>query len=196
MTTVAGQRDGMSFYETSAYWEAPLGEADAFVAAPWLEQSYETESGWRAEAVVGLKHAVLRSDETVAALQIGGLWLSEPPSGCGESGAELRMLAGHNLRGGAFINVEAATRALDGGCESERVDLTYGRRLGERWLAMGQVFLDAPRDGQETVRAQVTFTRFSEGSGAIQFGLRSRIDGDAEEVAFVLGFWGRPGERR
>ncbi len=196
LTTVAGQREGLVFYETAAYWETPLGDATSLVAAPWLEQNYDTIEGWRAEAVVGFKSALYRSEDAAVAAQVGGLWLSAPVAACGESGAEFRLLAGYNLSSRSFLNVEAASRLLDGGCASERLDLTLGRRFGERWLAMGQVFVDRAGGDDEAVRTQITLTRIGESGRGIQFGLRTRIDGDAEEAAFVLGFWGRPGERR
>jgi hypothetical protein len=82
--------------------------------------------------------------------------MSHPNEGCSEGGAELRWLGGRSFGQTSFVNVEAATRALEGGCEGQRLDLTAGYRPGENWLAMGQIFLDAPQDGEETVKAQLT----------------------------------------
>jgi hypothetical protein len=189
-TNVAGERDELYFFESSAYLEAPLGERTSFIAAPWYEQNYDTQDGWRAEAVVGLKRAIFRSEDTVMALQVGALWLSHPNAECSEGGAELRWLGGHSFDNGAFLNLEAATRALSGGCAGERLDLTGGTRFGDHWLALGQVFLDAPQDGEDTVKAQVSLVRFGENGRGIQLGLRARVDGGAPEPALVLGFWG------
>ncbi len=85
-----------------------------------------------------------------------------------------------------------ATRALEGGCGGERLDLTAGYRPNERWLAMGQVFMDAPRDGDESVKAQLTLVRFLDSGRGIQIGVRARIDDGAHEPAIVLALWGRP----
>lgn len=190
-TNAAGTRDEVYFFESSAYIEAPVGERASLVVAPWYEQNYDTQEGWRAEAVVGLKHTVFRDDDTVMALQAGALWLSHPSPECSEGGAELRWLGGRSYDNGAFLNVEAATRVVSGGCEGERVDVTGGARFGENWLLLGQVFLDAPHDGEETAKAQVSLVRFgAHGRRGIQLGLRARIDGGADEPALVLGFWG------
>lgn len=194
-TNVAGEREELSFYESSAYWEVPLQDQTSFVAAPWLEQNYDTIEGWRAEAVVGVKRAIFRGDDFVMALQAGALWVSHPPDDrCGEGGAELRWLGGLSFGDGGFVNLEAATRALDGGCQSDRLDLTLGYRPNNRWLAMGQVFLDAPRDGQERLTGQITLVRFGDSGRGLQVGFRARLDGEATEPALVVGLWGRPGD--
>ncbi len=203
-TSVAGEREGLSFFETSAYLEAPLGERTSIVAAPWIEQNYDTIDGWRGEAVVGLKRALFRHDNMAVAVQAGAFWDSHPEDegfgddeGCGEGGGELRLMGGTSFTTfgqSTFVNLEAATRALSGGCESERVDLTLGYRPRENWLTMAQVFLDAPREGEETVKAQLTVVYFRRNGAGVQLGLRSRIDGEAEEAALVLGWWGRQGD--
>ncbi len=189
-TSVAGARDEVYFFESSAYWEAPLGERTSFVAAPWYEQNYDTLDGWRAEAVVGAKRTIFRTEDTVMALQAGALWISHPSEECGEGGGELRLLAGRSYDNGAFLNLEAATRALSGGCAGERLEITGGARFARNWLALGQVFMDSPNEGDETVRAQLSLVRFAENGRGIQLGLRTRLDGGAQESALVLGFWG------
>jgi hypothetical protein len=135
-TNVVGERDEVRFYETSA-WELPVGENNSFIAAPWFEQNVESEDGWRGEAMLGFKQTLHRGDQMVVALQAGALWISDPGlDACGEGGAEIRLLAGSSLpAGGAFVNFELATRALDGGCESERLDLTAGYRPNDDWLS-------------------------------------------------------------
>lgn len=190
-TSVVGQREGVSFFESSGYIEAPVGERTSFVITPWMEQNGDSYEGWRGEATVAAKRAIHRSEGGVVALQAGALWVSHPWGKCGEGGVEVRALAGRNIGRTGFANVEAATRALEGGCESERLDLTIGYRPGQNWLAMGQVFVDMPRAGDETVRTQFTLVNFRPSGRAIQFGLRTRIDGGAQEAAFVLGLWGR-----
>ncbi len=195
VTTVVGERNELRFYESAAYWEVPLGVGDSVVAAPWLEQNYESFDGWRAEATLGWKHAIRRDGGIVMAVQAGALWISHPPLGCSEGGAELRWLGGRAFENGAFLNAEAATRMLDGGCGGERLDLTAGARFADNWLAMGQVFIDMPREGrgEDYVKAQVSLVRFGESGRGIQLGVRARVDGGGAEPALVLGFWGRPG---
>lgn len=189
-TNVAGTREQLYFFESSTYWEAPFNPSTSFVATPWMEQSYDTADGWRAEAVVGVKRTIFRDDDTVMALQAGALWISHPERGCSEGGAELRWLGGRSFENGAFLNLEAAARVLEGGCAGERADVTGGIRFARNWLALGQVFLDAPQQGEETVKAQLSLVRFNARGRGVQLGVRVRIDGGAEESALVLGFWG------
>ena len=193
-TTIAGERDGVSFYESSAYWEAPLGERASIVATPWIEQNYDTYEGWRGEATLAAKRTIYSAENTVMALQAGALWVSHPDLGCGEGGVELRWLGGRSFEHGRFLNIETAARALEGGCGGERVDLTAGFRPSGNWLAMGQIFYDAPRHGDDVMRAQLTLVRFSESGRGLQIGLRSRIDEGPREIALVVGMWGRPGD--
>jgi hypothetical protein len=193
-TNVFGERDELSFYESSAYFEAPLDARNAIVVAPWVEQNYDTQDGWRGEAIVAAKRAVTRNDTGAIAIQLGALWVSHPSEDCGEGGLEARWLAGRSLGPSAFVNVEVASRVLDGGCGGERLDLTAGLRASENWLALGQVFLDAARDGDESVKAQVTLVRFGESGRGIQIGVRTRLDGDDPEPSLVFGLWGQPGD--
>lgn len=194
-TNVVGERDDLSYFESSAYWEAPLASSVSFVAAPWVEQNSDTLDGWRAETTLSLKHAVYRGEKSTMALQAGALWVSHPLPDCGEGGVEARWLGGRSVGDAGFINLEAASRALEGGCGGERAELTLGYRPHEDWLAMAQVFVEAPRDDSEDiVRAQITLVSFGENGRGIQFGLRTRIDGGDAEPAFVLGLWGRPGD--
>jgi hypothetical protein len=187
-------RDDETFYsEGSGYIEAPLNEDTSFVVAPWIESNQYAENPWRAEATLSLKHAFYRSDENVLAFQAGALWISHPNEGCSEGGAEVRFLGGRSAdEGRMFFNVEAAARALSGGCEGGRVDITAGYRPGENWLAMSQVFLDFPVEGDETVKAQLSVVRFGRSGRGVQVGVRARIDGGAPEPALVIGLWGRP----
>lgn len=192
--SVIGERNELQFTETSAYWEIPIGDYSSVVAAPWVESNYDTLDGWRAEAIVGVKRAVFRSEDTVVAVQGGALWISHPrDEACSEGGAEARVLGGRSFGRSAFFNAELAGRVLEGGCEGARLDLTTGYRPSENWLAMGQIFVDAPIDGDETVKAQLTVVRFGRSGRGIQVGLRARVDGGDLEPALVLGLWGRPG---
>lgn len=185
-------RDDSNVVETDLYWERPVGEDTSFVAAPRVETNYDTPDGWRAEAVVGVKRAIFRDDESVMAIQASALWVSHPDPECGEGGVEARWLGGRSLGRTSFVNVEAATRYQDHGCGGERLDVTAGYRPADNWLAMGQVFADAPRENEETVKVQVSVVRFSERGYGIQLGLRARVDGGAQEPALVVGLWVRP----
>lgn len=193
-SSIVGERNELRFYETSVYWETPVGSEGSIVAAPWVERNYDTFDGWRAEAVVGYKRALLRDGGTVIAVQGGALWASHPDEGCSEGGAELRGLMGHAFANGAFFNAEAAARELEGGCGGQRFELTLGYHPRENWLAMGQVFTDDTRDHEETVKAQLTLVRFGRSGRAIQLGVRARVDDGLQEPALVLSLWGRPGD--
>lgn len=189
-TSLVGQRDELYFYEGSTYWETPADEDTSAVFSTWVEQNYETEDGWRGEAVVGAKQTLFRDDEIIVAAQAGLLWSSHPSADCGEGGVEARFLGGMSYREGGFLNVEIAARALEGGCGGERIDVTAGTRFAGNWLAMGQVFVDSPHEGEETVKAQISLVRFGDEGRGVQVGLRARIDDGVQEPALVIGFWG------
>jgi hypothetical protein len=191
-TSVVGERDGLVYYEGSGYYEQPAGHDTSLVLGSWLEQNYETEEGWRAEATLAAKHVVFRHDEKIVALQAGALWISQPNEGCSEGGGEFRVLVGRPVGEHAFVNVEAAGRALEGGCEGERLELTAGYHAGRNWLALGQIFFDAPQDGEESIKAELTLVRFTRRGRGFQIGVRARLDGEDPEPALVLGLWRGP----
>jgi len=193
-TSFAGESEGFTFVELSGYVEAPAARDTSVVVSTWMQRNADPAEVWRGEATLAAKHVVYRSGRgAIVALQAGALWNSRPQEGCSEGGAEVRALLGRGIGRTGFVNVEAATRALEGGCESERLDLTVGYRPGENWLAMGQLLLEAPREGDEILRAQVTLVNFRPSGRGIQVGLRTRVDGGAQETALVVGLWGRPG---
>ncbi len=195
VSNAVGERNDTVVYESSTYWEMPFENGDASVVlTPWVETNNDTWDGWRAEGTLGVKHVVYRDDENVVALQASALWISHPNEGCSEGGAEVRFLGGRSVGETGFINIEAAARALSGGCEGGRLDITTGYRPHENWLALGQVFFDAPLDGDDTVRAQLSLVRFDKKGRGVQLGIRARIDGGAPEPTLVLAFWGRPGD--
>lgn len=193
MTTVVGQRAKLNYFESSGYWEAPVGEADAIVLAPWVEQNSDSADGWRGEATLAVKHALVRTHNAAMAVQAGALWVSHPHEGCGEGGVEARWLGGVSFGGSGFANLEGATRTVEGGCGGERLELTTGYRPADNWLAMAQVFYDTGRDAEENLKGQLTLVRFGDSGRGVQVGVRARLDGDEPEPALVLGFWGRPG---
>lgn len=189
----AGQRNDLLVWESSAYWEAPVSEQSSVVIAPWSESAPDLESGWRGELVVGVKNAVFRDDQRVMALQAGVYWRSDPPDDCGEGGIEARWLGGRSVGETGFVNLEVAGRVLDEGCPAARVNITVGYRPQENWVAMGEIFYDAPREGDESLKLQLSLVRFGENGRGVQVGLRTRLDGPAES-ALVLAWWGRPGD--
>lgn len=193
-TSAVGQREnGAYYYEGAVYYEAPLGEDASLVFAPWVETDGTQGDGERIEATLSAKHVVYRSENNVVALQAGALFVSDPSGGCSEGGAEMRVLGGHSFsRGRSFLNAEGAVRALSGGCEGARIDLTAGYRPTENWLAMGQVFADSPVEGDDSVKAQITLVWFDRDRRGWQIGIRGRIDGEETEPALVLGIWAPP----
>ncbi len=194
ITNVAGQRAEQSYFESAGYWEAPLARDWSVVVAPWVEQSYEIEAGWRGEATLGVKHAWSGEGGGALALQAGAFWSSEPGLSCSEGGVEGRVLAGRSLGEHAFLNVEAAGRVLQGGCSARKLELTLGYRANDEWMFMSQVFSEGSDRGDASVKAQLTLVHFGENGRGLQLGLRGRLDGEDAEPALVLGFWGRPGE--
>lgn len=190
------ERDG-AFAEGSAYFELPTSSENvSFVAAPWYVRGGDDadDEGWRAEATLGLKAALVRARQGAMAVQGGLVWQSEPGQGCGEAGIEARWLGGVNFgrRGTAFLNLEAAARAQEGGCESRRYDVTAGYQPREGWLALAQVFVDERFEGEPEVQGQISLVRLGSQGRGIQVGVRARLDGEATEGALVLGLWGRP----
>ncbi len=197
----AGERSDALYYESGVYNEAPIDEKSAAVFSTWVGSGAGSgPDGWRADAVLGWKRALLRTDFSVVAVQAGAVWRSDPADGCGEGGAELRWLGGRGFgeQGRGFVNLEIAARVMEGGCGATRLDLTAGYRPRANWLAMAEVFTDEPQwgeqDGDMAVKAQVTLVRFNDEGRGVQVGFRVRLDGDEPEPAFVLSFWVRPGE--
>ena len=54
------------------------------------------------------------------------------------------------------------------------------------------MYVDGPRYGDETVKAQLSLVRFGDNGRGIQLGIRDRIDGGDPEPALVIGFWSEP----
>ena len=196
VTSSYGRRDGLSYYETSGYLEAPVTHNDSVVIAPWMIQDYSSDPAFRAEATIGLKHVIARSEHTITAVQASALWVSAPPGHCEEGGVEVRALGGVNLPHNAFVNAEVAERVLSGGCADQRAEFTAGMHAGPHWMGLAQVFVDGPQYGDETVKAQLSLVHFDNHHRGIQLGIRDRIDGGEHELALVLSFWTEPGRAR
>jgi hypothetical protein len=189
VTSFAGEVDGVSFNETSAFIEVPVEPDVSVVGSLWVTNDVQEVPGYRGEVVLGLKQQLYQDEDWTIAVQGGALWQSLPPEGCREGGAEIRALAGRSFENSTFVNAELGLRALGTDCLSNRLDLTAGFRPSERWLAMGQIFYDAPHEGQDIARAQVTLAHFFRSGRGVQIGVRSRIDGGGEELALVVGMW-------
>ncbi|MGE0045579.1 MAG: hypothetical protein AB7J28_11450 [Hyphomonadaceae bacterium] len=189
IASVAYGRDGDAHVvEADYYFERPVGRSASIVARPWVEGRTEFETQWRGEATIAGKAALLRGERATIAVQAGAVWRSDPAPGCGEAGGEVRALAGLS-RGRVFFNAEAAQQTFSGGCERQRYELTAGFRPAARWLTMAQAFVEAGA-GDESIQAQLSAVRFGRDGGALQVGLRARLDGDGPAAAFVLGWWG------
>lgn len=177
-----------TFIESATYWKAPNEDKSSVILSPWLEANSDTLEGWHGETTLAYKRVVYRDDRNIVAFQGGALWVSHP-GGCSEGGGEVRVLAGRGVGDSGFLNVEAAGRVLSGGCAGARFDIAAGYRPLENWLALGQVFLDAPVEGDDTVRGQLSLVRFGKDGRGVQVGLRARIDGGAPEPTLVIGLW-------
>lgn len=186
-----GERAAGYVLETQLFFEQPVAQRTSVVARPWLETGWGVgESGWRAEAEAGLKQALLRTDRGAVAVQATALWSSHPGVGCGEGGVELRALGGASFaQGRGFLNAEAGRRALEGGCEAFRVDVSSGWRFTQSWLGMAEAFSHQEPAGDATVKAQLSLVRFDDEGRGIQLGVRVRVDGQEPEPALVLAFW-------
>lgn len=192
-TNAIGWRDGLNYYESATYWEAPLNDRVSIVAAHWLEQGYGASDGWRGEATLGVKRSALRTERAVVAVQGGAFWQSDPDGTCREGGAEARLLAGRSVGERGFANAELAGRMLDGGCASIRIDLTAGYRATDDWLALGQVFVEHD-EREAATKAQFTLVHFGEDGRGLQVGVRARLGEEDPEPALVVALWGRPGD--
>ncbi len=188
-TSFAGELDGVYFNETAGFLEFPIEPEVSVVGTLWATDDGRRDWDYRGEATLGLKQQLYRDDNWTLAIQGSALWMSDPPGECVEGGAEVRALAGRSFDNSLFVNAEVALRTLGTDCLSNRLDLTAGFRPAERWLALGQVFYDAPHEGEDIARAQVTLVRFFRSGEGVQVGVRGRIDGGGEEIALVLGLW-------
>ena len=192
VTTGVGQRaDGVSVVESEIYLEEPISRRASWVVQPRFENAADLPDGWRGEASVGVKAQLLRRRDAVMAVQAAALWRSEPDPGCGAGGGELRGLGGRSSRDGTrFVNIEAAYQLYEGGCGRRRAEISAGVRPRERWMGLGQAFVDET-DGEATVRAQVSVVRFGRDDRGVQVGLRLRVDGSEREPMLVVGLWRR-----
>jgi len=184
------------FTESSLYAETPIHRSTNFsvVATPWAGQDPTSSTHhWRGEATLGVKAAVLRTRMSAVSVQAGVAWRSDPKTGCGETGAELRLLAGSSFgkQGRSFFNVEAAALSSGAHCTVGRFDLTAGYHASDRWMGMAQVFTEGRRGSDVVLLGQVSLVRLQSESRGVQFGVRARLDDGEREPALVIAFWRR-----
>lgn len=186
--------DESTYYESSVYYEAPLGRRTAFVSSAWGEWDERNPDDWRGEAALGVKRVLRRSGAQITAMEVAAVWVSQPEFGeCSEGGAEARLHNGYSFADGAgFLNVESTSRFLVGGCVGGRLDVTAGYRPSPDWLALGQVFYDSPIVADETVKAQFSIIRFDRQGRGWQIGVRATLSGEDAAPALVLGLWQSP----
>lgn len=192
VTTGYGQRaDGVQVVESDIYLEEPFSRRASWVVQPRFENATDLPDGWRGEASAGVKAQLLRRRDAVVAAQAAALWRSEPDAGCGGGGGEIRGLGGRSWEEGTrFVNIEAAYQLYEGGCGRRRAEISAGVRSRERWMGLGQAFVDETEE-RATVRAQVSVVRFGAEDRGVQVGLRLRVDGSEREPMLVVGLWRR-----
>ncbi|MBI1187005.1 MAG: hypothetical protein GC206_06675 [Alphaproteobacteria bacterium] len=184
-----GERDAFAVSEADVYLELPMNRRFAFIAQPRFSYSEETsQEPFQADVAAGVKAQLYRGPWAAAAVQASGVWRNEPEElSCGQGGGEVRALAGVSAPR-SFYNIEAAFRLQSGGCARQRLEATAGFRPNDRWMAIGNTFLESTATGQNSVKAQASVVRFGP-AGGLQIGLRFRLDGDRREPALVLGWW-------
>lgn len=182
------QTDGIGTLESDVYTEKTLTSRLALVGHTFYAQ--DGLGAERDEADLGIKVLGYRTDRIALAVQGAATWRSEVETGCPDLGGELRVLAGRASRSGrTFLNGEAAYRYANG-CTHVRYEATAGWRPNERWLGLGQVFVDDDLRFGETIKAQASLVRFSAKGRGLQISARFRVqDGDVIEPTIILGYW-------
>lgn len=189
ITTLGYRQDGdLRTLETDVYLEQPF--ADGFAAVGRTFTFDDNFGGAGDEADAGVKARLWRGARSALALQASATWQSEPIEGCAEKGGELRALAGTASRSGrSFVNLEAGYR-YSPSCPHVRYEATYGRRPSERWLLLGQAFVDDDVHFGETIKLQATAVRFSRAGRGVQLSVRMRVDGaNVIEPTLIVGYW-------
>lgn len=192
-------RDEVYYGETAAFLEIPASPQSSIVLSTWLQNGAGAgPRDWLADTSLGWKRALVRTDDSAMAVQVSAVWSTEPGDQCSEGGAEARWMGGRNFGedGRTFVNLEVAGRAMVGGCESARLDLTAGYKPNAHWLGMAQIFTHDTawsEDGRDsTVQAQLSLVRFTSETRGFQIGVRARLDGEDAGPMLVFGFWGQP----
>lgn len=190
-TIVAGAQQGAPL-EGDVYWERQVGSRLGAVARAYVvsQPDYAASFGQNAgQASLSAKWSVYEGAAGAAAMELGATYSSEADSACSGWGGQLRALTGKGI-GKGFVSVEAAYLAQRPDCVHGKLDLAAGWRPDERWLTMGQVFLDRRYGEGHVAKAQLSIVRLFNARTGLQVGLRSRIDkAGAGETALLLGLW-------
>ncbi len=190
-SVVAGAERGAPV-EGDAYWERQFGDRFGAVARAYVvsRPDYAASFGQNAgQASVSAKWSLYEGAAGAAAMELGANYSSEADPVCSGWGGQLRALTGKGF-GPAFVSVEAAYLAQRPDCIHGKLDLAAGWRPDEKWLTMGQVFLDRRYGEGHVAKAQLLLVRLFGARTGFQLGVRSRIDnGGAGETALLLGLW-------
>lgn len=184
--------------EVDHYFERRLTPHLGIVARGYgASQSDFAASGrraWAGQAGVAGKLAVYSGTAGAAAVELGPVYTREANPACTGWGAELRGLAGRSF-GSTFVNVEAAYLAQTPDCIHARYEVAAGWRAGPRWQAIAQLFADRNYAGGNAAKAQVSLVRQGRAGGAVQLGVRWRIDRAGDESPAILIAWWRAPRR-
>lgn len=190
-TVVAGAEQGAPV-EGDVYYERRISDRLGAVARGYVvsQPDYAASFGQNAgQASLAAKWSLYEGAAGAAALELGANYSSEADPACSGWGGQLRALTGKGF-GAAFVSVEAAYLAQRPDCIHGKLDLAAGWRQDDRWLTMGQVFLDRRYGEGHVAKAQLSIVRLFNARTGLQLGLRSRIDkGGAGESALLLGLW-------
>lgn len=190
-TIVAGAEQGAPV-EGDVYWERRVSSRMGVVARGNVssEPDYAASFGENAgQASLAAKWSLYEGAAGAAAMELGANYSSEADPTCSGWGGQLRALTGKGF-GAAFVSVEAAYLAQRPDCIHGKLDFAAGWRPDEKWLTMGQVFLDRRYGEGHVAKAQLSFVRLFSARTGFQIGLRSRIDkGGAGDSALLLGVW-------
>lgn len=156
----------------------------------------------RGPVELGLRYAVLKSDQAVASVYLGaaeagaGRNAGYAAPGQGKADLEARVLAGRSMRirgREAFVDVQAARLRRTGLANETRVDLGLGVRPVRSWLFLAQAYAgrtDSGTVGSRWLKTEISAIRFF-GTWGIQAGWRETLAGRevAKDSGAVLGIW-------
>jgi hypothetical protein len=152
---------------------SPIGWASWRAAI--FPRSLTTPQLWpeRGQASLAAKWSLYEGAAGAAALELGANYSSEADPTCAgwwaASGADRQ-----GLRRGV-VSVEAAYLAQRPHCIHGKLDLAAGWRPDEKWLTMGQVFLDRRYGEGHVAKAQLSVVRPFSARTGFQFGSEAEL---------------------